>query len=72
MREQKNGNEFELNLKQFSRKKIPKFKTDFFNFHEFREKELTDRVEFRFACQFDYISQLVELNLQVSLLITNY
>uniref|UniRef100_A0A0R3RFS9 G_PROTEIN_RECEP_F1_2 domain-containing protein n=1 Tax=Elaeophora elaphi TaxID=1147741 RepID=A0A0R3RFS9_9BILA len=28
------------------------------------EKGLTNRVEFRFACQFDYISQLVELNLQ--------
>ncbi|VDN04270.1 unnamed protein product [Thelazia callipaeda] len=29
-----------------------------------REKKLTDQVESRFACQFDYISQLVELNLQ--------
>ncbi|VDK79263.1 unnamed protein product [Litomosoides sigmodontis] len=29
-----------------------------------RVKELISRVEFRFACQFDYISQLVELNLQ--------
>ncbi|KAK6104538.1 putative integral membrane protein [Brugia pahangi] len=29
-----------------------------------REKKLINQVEFRFACQFDYISQLVELNLQ--------
>ncbi|CAG9535264.1 unnamed protein product [Cercopithifilaria johnstoni] len=29
-----------------------------------REKKLTNRVESRFACQFDYISQLVELSLQ--------
>ncbi|VBB34194.1 unnamed protein product, partial [Acanthocheilonema viteae] len=29
-----------------------------------REKKLTNRVESRFGCQFDYISQLVELNLQ--------
>uniref|UniRef100_A0A915Q239 Uncharacterized protein n=1 Tax=Setaria digitata TaxID=48799 RepID=A0A915Q239_9BILA len=29
-----------------------------------RDKRLLGQVEFRFACQFDYISQLVELNLQ--------